>query len=445
MHTNPLAHASILAMCLATFAACSGDKPLENGIGQTPSALESAGTSSLGGDASAAPSPSARAALDAIRNTCAGYRQTPVDGGRPLGSPDAGPTTSPLDLSSNADVSSLADNGQGEFVPTFAADAVQRTWQKARVTIPRQLDRAVRVVGQTKSATITVAISGASRTQGEHADGYVIYQDAHGPGGHVVRRPNVDGFEDFFAFPRAPASPEVAYDVQLEAGIAGLRLVSNTLEFLDADGMPRLRVSPPQLRTASCELVEAKIAVEQCAVDSDPRVPWGRAVTAAGATSCRVRVSWDAQKVTYPALLDPWVTTNLWMARWDFDAVPITAGGVPSVLVAGGAYFSGSVVQATAQTEVLNTTTGAWTITGPLTYGRWGHRASVVGGNVVVTGGQRPFASHGGGRYPRAIESYNPASGMWTVLTNLSSSGRRAYHSATVVSSGTKILVTGGT
>ena len=73
----------------------------------------------------------------------------------------------------------------------------------------------------------------------EGVDGYVVYRGG-GPGGvDVVHRPTAEGTEDFVAFEQAPAQEELSYEVALGAGVAGLRLVADTLE------VPRLRMAPP--------------------------------------------------------------------------------------------------------------------------------------------------------------------------------------------------------
>src|SRR5262249_12699820 len=57
--------------------------------------------------------------------------------------------------------------------------------------------------------------------------------------------------------------------------------------------------------------VHADLTVEGCAADTSPRAPWGRPVTAPGASTCTVAVAWAGRGVQYPALVDPaWVSTK---------------------------------------------------------------------------------------------------------------------------------------
>src|SRR3954469_23425977 len=87
------------------------------------------------------------------------------------------------------------------------------------------------------------------------------------------------GSADFIYLPTRPATAEVDYSVALGTGIAALRLVSGTLEMLDASGTPRLHVSPPYIVGSDGLRTDGALAVSGCAVDSDPSGPWGRAVT----------------------------------------------------------------------------------------------------------------------------------------------------------------------
>src|SRR5207253_2778510 len=132
--------------------------------------------------------------------------------------------------------------------------------------------------------------------------------------------------ERFWLPPQNP-QPDMAYDARLSAlpksdvtrvdrtaaallprvahfeGVAvTLRLVAGTLEFLPADGDPRLHVMPPRLVDAGGVTHPAALAVEGCAVDANPAAPWGRAVVPPGARACRVVVRWDVA-VRYPILV----------------------------------------------------------------------------------------------------------------------------------------------
>ena len=81
------------------------------------------------------------------------------------------------------------------------------------------------------------------------------------PDADVIHRPSAEGTEDYVAFDSAPAREELVYDVDVSRA-AGLRLVANTLEFLDKEGAPRLRVAPPMVIDAAGKSNAATLTVE---------------------------------------------------------------------------------------------------------------------------------------------------------------------------------------
>lgn len=171
----------------------------------------------------------------------------------------------------------------------------------------------------------------------ESADGYYVYPHAHASGGTLLHRPLADGTgaEDFVSFETRPAVPEVQYDLTLGKGVSGLRLVEGQLELLDDLGTPRLRATPPFIVGADGVSTDATLAVEGCAVDTDPAPPWGREVTPPGGERCTLRVRWADEHVQYPAVLDPrWQSTgSMSVARQNAVAILLSTG---KVLVAGG-------------------------------------------------------------------------------------------------------------
>ena len=97
-------------------------------------------------------------------------------------------------------------------------------------------------------------------------------------------------------FESRPAREEIVYDVDVSR-VAGFRLVSNTLKFLDEGGNPRLRVAPPYV------------------VDASVRVAWKVAV--------------------YPAMVDPsWTATGSMANVRSYHTATLLPSG--KVLVAGG-------------------------------------------------------------------------------------------------------------
>lgn len=132
------------------------------------------------------------------------------------------------------------------------------------------------------------------------ADGYLIWRDALGANAHVLRRFQNDGFEDFVAFEQAPSSPELVYDVHLEPNVAGLRLVADTLEFLDESGTPRLRVGRPSILSSDGTEVAAHLMLSGCDADTSEVAPWGRPVVAPLQVLPTVRCTWCGTQKASP-------------------------------------------------------------------------------------------------------------------------------------------------
>jgi MYXO-CTERM domain-containing protein len=323
----------------------------------------------------------------------------------------------------------LARGAQSQRAPLAGALA------RATVVLPARASGVFRLADEKSGVTIEVALAGAGDAVAEVAGGLVVYRGGHASGADVLHRPTLEGTEDFLSFARAPEAPEVGYELALGDQVAGLRLVASTLELLDAGGAPRLRMAPPYIIDAAGERREASVAVGGCAYDSDPRPPWGRAVTAAGASRCEVRVTWRAEGLEYPALLDPaWTATgSLATARESHAAVTLGPGvNSGKVLVVGG---NGPLASA----ELYDPGTGTWGATGGLTTARTLHTATLLGsGLVVVAGGQ------GAGPVTLAsAERYDPAAGTWSATLNAMPAATQS-HTASVLPASGKVLVAGG-
>src|SRR5262249_33870343 len=132
------------------------------------------------------------------------------------------------------------DSVSGGLKPRFAAADVAGESKAARVTLPAQASGALHLEDAATGIALDVALQGAGAVAGQTTDGYVVYSGATATGATVVHRPTAAGNEDYIAFDAKPAATQVAYALALGAGAAGMRLVANTLEVLDAAGNPRL-------------------------------------------------------------------------------------------------------------------------------------------------------------------------------------------------------------
>ena len=298
----------------------------------------------------------------------------------------------------------------------------------AHVVLPEVAQRPFQVKDLASGMTLDVALEGARPAKAEVVDGYVVYPDAHPEGADVVHRFTPEGTEDYLSFERAPSVPEVRYGMSLGAGVAGLRLVDDTLEVLDGSGAPRLRMAPPYLVGADGRVTQAHVSVEGCAVDTRSSAPWERPVMAPGSRQCRVRVGWNAGAVAYPAVLDPvWSTTgSLASARRMLTTTVLPDG---RVLAVGGANSMEGVL---SSAELYDPATGTWATTGSLAVGRERHSAHLLGsGQVLVVSGDETGTA----------ELYDPATGTWGGAGSLSTT--RMYHRSVLLADG-RVLAIGG-
>jgi len=208
-------------------------------------------------------------------------------------------------------------------------------------------------------------------------------------------------------------------------------------------------------------------------------LPDGKVLVTGGATNTISPD--DLAAVSDVQLYDP--ATGTWTATnsMNFPRASHTATLLPNgkVLVAGGfmSVTNGSAYGGAAATssELFDPSTGTWTISGNLNYGRSGHTATLLpNGKVLAAGSAASLsaelfdpdagtwaltgsmkASHSGhtatllpngkvlvaGGYSSTSESYDPAAGTWS--TNTPMSLWRMAHTATLLPSG-KVLVVGG-
>lgn len=370
-------------------------------------------------------------------------------------------------------VATQIDRAGGRLVPRIPEPPPRSTAKRADVSLGLTAGDGFHVEDRETGVAVDVrpalADPRARDAAAEVVDGYVVYRGGPG-GGDIVHRPAAEGTEDLVVFERAPARAELSYDVELGERAAGLRLVADTLEVLDAQGTPRLRMAAPWVVDAAGVRRAGRVEVSGCAVDRDPRWPWGRPVTAAGAARCEVRVTWE--KVTYPAVVDPaWTTTGslvakrasqhaitlpggkvfvvggvtdggpteaydptsgtwaslatMGMARSYFTATLLPGG---KILVAGGQGFSSLLSSA----QVYDSVSGTWTGVASMTASRNAHTASVLpNGRVLVAGGYSQ----------KSAEVYDPVANTWTAVANMAVG--RDQHTASVLSGG-KVLVVGG-
>jgi hypothetical protein len=325
---------------------------------------------------------------------------------------------------------------EGAFLrPELPAIGRRARARHAEVLLPLRADGPFRVTDTHTGMAIDVALVGAGDSPGEVAEGFVIYRRAHTSGAHIIHRPTAEGTEDYVHFDEAPGEEALRYEVVLNEHVAGLRLVSNTLEFLDAAGTPRLRMAPPWGVDAHGERFAVAVTMDRCAYDADPRGPWGRPLVTPGAARCTVHLQWGGGGRQYPVLVDPSWTTTMIMnnARYEHTTTVLSDG---RVLVAGGEQSNGV---SHAGTELYDPGTATFASTAPLITPRGFHTATrLANGNVLVAGGRNGTVA------VATAEVYNPniPAGMWTETMG-PMSGPRQFHTASMIEGG-RVLIAGG-
>jgi len=253
----------ILGSLLASWG--SGDTPPVGPEDPTPTSRRDGDTvaldasaQSIAGDASAAPVPvtaEALATLIALRARFAvPLPPAPAEFDDDTDARDAhlAPVTlSPLGVG----IASGFEIGPEGLVPHFPS-SVSVEARSARVALARKATAPFRIEHEASGMTVEVMLRDGRDIEAEAADGYLVYRHGHAAA-TVLHRALAEGTEDFLSFDERPEASTVAYRLTLRKGVAGLRLVGNTLEMLDGHGAPRLRVSPPSLITADGVAIDA--------------------------------------------------------------------------------------------------------------------------------------------------------------------------------------------
>lgn len=373
---------------------------------------QGAGSTSVStSEATLAGSPTAQARLDAMR---ARFRQR----------------NTPAPVLGSATATGFEKVDASHFRAVFPANAKLAVTKPASVVFPGRASDPVSLEDDVTHTRVRFALRGASDSLATTSNGMVLYPAAL-DGADVVQRAHAEGTEDYVVFESKPAVEELSYDVDVSR-VAGVRLVGNSVEFLDHEGAPRLRVAPPYAVGQDGMLHDATLALTGCAYDTSPAMPWQRAVTAPGASTCVLHVAWAMS--SYPAIVDPgWSTTgSLATARDSHTATLLSSG---KVLVVGG--LTGVGTNAIQTNEVYDPATGTWSATGSLPFTLVNHTATLLkSGKVLITGGIY------NGVFTANAEVWDPAVGTFGTASGIMSSPR-IQHTAALLASG-KVLIAGG-
>ncbi len=300
---------------------------------------------------------------------------------------------------------------------------------KSALSIDLPSDAAGDLVVRHDASGIGVRVRGldpkrtATRSARVEIDGISVFV-----GAGVTMKKTRAGVEDFVSLTERPERGEVRYAIALEH-VAGLRLVANTLELLEPDGTPRIRMAAPWAIDAAGARQDATIAIDGCAFDTSPVGPWGRPVTAPGSDGCTLRIQLGA--LTYPALLDPsWVATGFMSsARDQHTAVKLNNG---KVLIMYGEVCGGGCLLAPSAGLLYDPATKSYSGTGSASGKVTNTAAALLGNGKVLVMGPPPDGGW----------VYDPGTGNFTAA-GPSSVMRSGGSTLTVLGSG-KVLAVGG-
>jgi hypothetical protein len=311
----------------------------------------------------------------------------------------------------------------------LSSPAQEDIGHRARVDLPPRASDPVKLEDEQSHVAVQFSLQGVQNAPIQTRRNLALYAAAL-DGADLVHLVHAAGTEDFVLFEKRPVREALEYVVDVSR-VAGLRLVSNTLEFLDHGGAPRLRVAPPYVVDAFAQRHEARLTVEGCAYDTDPAGPWAREVTKPGAASCTLRVSWSSD-VVYPAVVDPaWTTTGSMAAARFFHVAALLGSG--KVLVAGGT--STGAGDWTKSAELYDPGAGTFAATGSMATARGLYTGTLLAsGKVLVVGGRNAPGTDN-------AELYNPATGTFEATG--ATIGSLSNHTASLLGSG-KVLVAGG-
>ena len=398
------------ALVLFGLAAAAGCKGTTDPDSSTPLGVQPATPSTT-----ITPNTAERSRLVALRRRF----QHPPDSG-PNGVLAAGPARS------------FSSTSGGLRVREWDRNSLTRT---AQIVAPAHADAPITLTDETSGMRVAITLEGAAASAPILVDGLLLYPAAAPGGGDVVLRADHHGVEDYVLVARPPHERALHYRLDVR-DVAGLRLVANSLEMLDAAGIPRLRVAPPYVMDAHGKRWPAQLTVRGCAVDNDPRAPWGRAPTAPNAQQCVVAVRWPSD-VRYPVLIDPdWESTSnkLAVARRGHSATVVDeAAGNSVVLVAGGFDAAGNGL---SSAELYHAAGRVFSVTSSMSVARGQHAAAAVtfvDGQavtrhaVVVSGGRGAVA----GTPHQSIEVYDASSGVFAAFAGNDTA--RVKHTATTV------------
>lgn len=311
--------------------------------------------------------------------------------------------------------------------------------QLGSVSIGEHVTRGFELVDATSDVAISVTPLGLIDVPGEAEGEYVVFRGAVPGGGDWIHRLSDDGTEDYAVFEAVPERTELRYEIILDKGSRGLRLIENEIEVLDEKGAPRLRMTAPLAQDAEGKLASLDIDVEGCAIDRDPAPPWDRPVVSPGANRCHVRIRFDDANLSYPVLVDPqWSSAGNAGSRYGHTLTRLSNG---RVLLVGGR--SAGDAPTLNGARLYDPATNSWALTGSLAVSRMSHAATLLqSGHVLISGGDHIPDPNDAWTTVTSAELYNPTNGTWSTTGSLTTA--RTHHTLITLNDGRAAAFGGG-
>ncbi|NOK16222.1 kelch repeat-containing protein [Corallococcus carmarthensis] len=314
-------------------------------------------------------------------------------------------------------------------------------WAPGEESLADASPAALRVtVPETATGTLEVATRGLTfraRRHGVEGQGLQTKDRATGPhfwapvgarSRDAAGRWVTSRVEEYDVAPEGAAEHRVRYTVEVPEGIVAVRDLGDSLEFADAQGVPRLRMHTLVARDAEGLSREGTVQLH-----GGVRVPGaGPTRYALSGRSLDVAMAVDLRGMQGPVVVDPgWSSTGVMSTVRRYHTATLLPSG--KVLVAGGR-TPGAVM--TPSAELFDPVTGTWKGVMRLATGRAVHTATLLpSGRVLVVGGVS-------GVTPLATtELFDPESETWSPADVMTTG--RAFHTATLLAGG-RVLVAGG-
>jgi len=348
----------------------------------------------------------------------------------------------PRPVLGSAQIGAISTDGRAVHARPLGLRAGATPVAAVDVTLPKLADAALHVRSTASDLGVRVRPVGFAARPAEWAEQIAVYPGVTA-GVDAFRVVQATGVEDFYQVdtPR----DELAFEQELTLEhVAGLRLVADTLELLDPTGNPLVRATPPIAYDSAGKARAGHLRLVGCRYDEDPRGPWGRAVVAPGADTCRLLAVVDGRGLSFPVLFDPtWQGTGTTKQTHAYHQLHYLQGGVDKdkvLLVNGTGSFPG-VTELFNPKSVPLTWASSSSYPGTVTMGQGSGSAALKDGTVVSFGGA---PTSGTTACQATVVVRSPTTGTWGAGAAMSSA--RCYAAVTTadVDGKESVLVFGG-